>query len=493
MSDEVAMNDEQTEAKADSGPNGRVVPSHSTGVDMTSAWDRTVEYRKMRSPSTPAYYNRIFAYQTPNNDGTRKTHYSFIHHFVGEGGQPGEASMRALSSAIAVLNGGRSGTILRGAARDGVYRHLANHYAAADREAPELKSDEDVDAIMMYKGLIDAPLAATATIDDVSHVEIDTVVQYEIEGKIMAGVVLDINDDDDTVEVQEIDLESGELIEAKSVIEYSDIKLRTFTVMEKSEYDIEPGVVVSWDTSAGRFYGDVVEVVTDGEARGEPQGLVLEGTADEPVFVIRVWMLSGDEMGEDEPAAEEEPAEDEAAPEESASMYRKNGGEWHPTNVTIVARGAGLRVEDALPQQAPDAGYDEETTPEETPMKNINADLQAKIDELLKAANEIASALAEVKTEVEVAETVTEEPAVEQAEVKAEEVEAPVAEVTEEKAAEEVAVAETQEVAAEVTEEKAAEQTEVAETTEAAPAIETPALSFDDLKAFHDLIKSVSK
>lgn len=491
MSDEVAMSDEQTEVKADSGPNGRAIASHSTGVDMTSAWDRTVEYRKMRSPATPAYYNRIFAYQTPNNDGTRKTHYSFIHHFVGENGQPGEASMRALSSAIAVLNGGRSGTVLRGAAREGVYRHLANHYAAADREAPELKSDDDVDAVMMYKGLIDAPLADTATIDDVSHVEVDTVVQYEIEGKIMAGVVVDINDDDDTVEVQEIDLESGELIEAKSVIEYGDIKLRTFTVMEKSEYDIEPGVVVSWDTSAGRFYGDVVEVVTDGEARGEPQGLVLDGTADEPVFVIRVWMLEAAEGSEPEDSEDED--EGEEMPEEEASMYRKNGGEWHPTNVTIVARGAGLRVEDALPQQAPDAGYDEETTPEETPMKNINADLQAKIDELLKAASDIASALAEVKGEAEVAETVTEEPAVEQAEVKAEDVEAPVAEVVEEKAAEEVAVTETQEVIAEVAEEKAAEQTETIETTEAAPVIETPALSFDDLKAFHDLIKSVSK
>lgn len=487
MSDEVSTETEQTEVKAKSGPNGRAVPSHSTEVDMSSAWDRTVQYRKMRSPATPAYYNRLFAYQIPNSDGDRKTHYSFVHHFVGENQEPGAASMRALANAVAVLNGGRSGTVLRGAAREGVYRHIAAHYEDAGRDVPELKSDEDVDAIMMYKGLIDAPLTADTTIDEIEHVEIDTVVRYELDGKIMAGVVLDINDETDTVEVQEINMESGELTETKSVIEYGDIKVRTFTVMEKSEYDIEAGSVVSWDTTQGRFYGDVVDIVTEGEARGEPQGLVLEGTADEPVFVIRVWMQEEYQ----EPQAEDEPAE-EVVPEEEDSMHRKNGGEWHPTNVTVVARGAGLRVEEALPQAAPSSDYDEENTPEETPMKNISTDVQAKIEELLKATNEIVAALAEAKAEEQVTEVAaeTEVKADETpAEEKAEEavVETPAPEVVEEvKATEETAApAET----TEVVEEKAEEQPVVEETA----AIETPTLSFDDLKAFHDLIKSVTK
>ena len=120
----------------DAGPNGRVIPSHSTSVDRTSAWDRTVQFRKMRSPATPSYYDDIFAFQLPNTKGTRKTHYSFVHHFVGEGGRAGAASGRALSNSVAVLNGGRQGTVLRGAARQGVYRHIAAHYADADPRTP---------------------------------------------------------------------------------------------------------------------------------------------------------------------------------------------------------------------------------------------------------------------------------------------------------------------------------------------------------------------
>lgn len=149
----------------DAGPNGRVIPTHKTGVNMSRAWDKTIPFRNMKSPATPSYYNRIFAYQNPNTDGTRKTHYTFTHHYVDADGTPGEASYSALINSMAVLNGGRSGTVLRGAARRGVYNHIAAHYRDAGKEPPELKSDDFVDFIMIQKGIISKPLSPDSGIE----------------------------------------------------------------------------------------------------------------------------------------------------------------------------------------------------------------------------------------------------------------------------------------------------------------------------------------
>ena len=334
------MSEEQVELKA-AGPNGRVVPVHSTSVDTTSAWDRTAQFRKMRSPATPDYYNDIFAFQLPNTKGTRKTHYSFVHHFVGTNGAAGAASGRALANSVAVLNGGRQGTVLRGSAREGVYRHIAAHYRDADREAPELKSDEDVDAIMMFKGLIDAPLAETLDLTVKGLEDLDNIIDVEsdvswVEGEQeLKGIVVEADDDVALVEqIDEKGSRTGEFYE----LDYAEIKLRTFVVMEKAGEMMEKGAIVSWDTSKGKYYGDVVEVVTDGMARGEPQGLEIEGSEENPAYVIRVWMM--------EEAEAEEPEDEET---EDASKSKKSAGEWTATNVTVVARGDGLTVEEALP------------------------------------------------------------------------------------------------------------------------------------------------
>jgi len=149
----------------DAGPNGRVIATHKTDVNTSRAWDKTVPFRNMKSPATPSYYNRLFAFQNPNTDGTRKTHYNFIHHYVGNDGTPGEASYSALINSMAVLNGGRSGTVLRGEARRGVYNHIASHYRDAGKEPPELKSDEFVDYIMIQKGIISKPLSPDSGIE----------------------------------------------------------------------------------------------------------------------------------------------------------------------------------------------------------------------------------------------------------------------------------------------------------------------------------------
>jgi hypothetical protein len=157
--------DEEDEEEKEAGPNGRVIPVHKTEVNMTRPWDKTPPFKKMKSPATASYYDKIFAYQNPNTVGDRKTHYNFMHHYVGDDGTPGDASWSAISSAVAVLNGGRSGTVLRGAARRGVYNHLAGHYKDAGREVPELKSDEFVDFVMIQKGIISKPLSEDDSIE----------------------------------------------------------------------------------------------------------------------------------------------------------------------------------------------------------------------------------------------------------------------------------------------------------------------------------------
>jgi HK97 family phage prohead protease len=159
-----AKSAEQEEVK-DAGPNGRVIATHKTGVNTSRAWDKTAPFRSMKSPGTPSYFNKIFAFQNPNTDGTRKTHYNYIHHYVGADGTPGEASYSALINSMAVLNGGRSGTILRGEARRGVYNHIAAHYRDAGKEPPELKSDEFVDFVMIQKGIITKPLSEDSGIE----------------------------------------------------------------------------------------------------------------------------------------------------------------------------------------------------------------------------------------------------------------------------------------------------------------------------------------
>jgi len=153
------MKSDEVDEVKDAGVNGRVIPVHHTEVNMTRPWDKTPPFSRMKSPATPSYYDKIFAYQNPNTKGDRKTHYNFIHHYVDNDGTPGEASWSAISSAIAVLNGGRSGTVLRGEARRGVYNHLVGHYKDAGKEPPELKSDEFVDFVMMENGYISKPLS----------------------------------------------------------------------------------------------------------------------------------------------------------------------------------------------------------------------------------------------------------------------------------------------------------------------------------------------
>ena len=123
------------------------LPSHSTAVDTTSAWDNGTNERRVKSPSTKAYYRRIYAWLDDGADETRKSSYRFIHHMVSADGTPGAANFRALAAGIAALNGSRRGTVLDDAGRNAVHRHLAAHYEDAGRQAPPLLGKTELDDI----------------------------------------------------------------------------------------------------------------------------------------------------------------------------------------------------------------------------------------------------------------------------------------------------------------------------------------------------------
>lgn len=123
------------------------LPSHSTAVNTTAAWDNGMNERRVKSPSTRDYFRRIYAWLDNGADDTRKSSYRFIHHMVAADGTPGDANFRALAAGIAALNGGRRGTVLDEAGRRGVYRHLSAHYDDAGRQAPPLLPKSELDDI----------------------------------------------------------------------------------------------------------------------------------------------------------------------------------------------------------------------------------------------------------------------------------------------------------------------------------------------------------
>ena len=107
------------------------------------AWDGPANEAKLKLDQDLAFYKKAYAWRDPDGDETKKSDYKFIHHFVDGDGNPGAASTRGCSAGIAVLNGGRGGTTIPRADRQGVYNHLAAHLKDAEKDVPELKSLED--------------------------------------------------------------------------------------------------------------------------------------------------------------------------------------------------------------------------------------------------------------------------------------------------------------------------------------------------------------
>ena len=160
------------------------LPSHSTEVDMTSSWDNGANERRVDSPSTRAYFRRIYAWLDNGSDETVKSSYRFIHHMVAADGTPGAANFRALAAGIAALNGSRSGTVLDDSGRNAVHRHLASHYEDAGRQAPPLLAKSEIDSIYSLVETKSSELSVGQT------VSVDNV-----EG-IIYGTIMEINGDE---------------------------------------------------------------------------------------------------------------------------------------------------------------------------------------------------------------------------------------------------------------------------------------------------------
>jgi hypothetical protein len=265
------------------------------------------------------------------------------------------------------------------------------------------------------------------------------------------GIIVGISENGEALIQKCLDMEGLEETDETVLISVEDVKLRTFVVMEKVDEGMTEGALVSWETSNGAYYGDIMSASNEGMVRGEPQGLEIEGSAERPAYVVRVW------------------------------MWDEN--EWMPTNVTVVAYGDALTMVEELPEPMDDEDPEDEDMTEDQMSyhdedeKSTNMNIEAQIAEIV--AREVAKALAAMNTaEVKSEEVVVETKSDDAAEVVAEEAapEAPaVEEVVLEEAAPEEESAPAEEVAAE---EKSSDA-----------ATETAGLSFDDLKEFHELIK----
>lgn len=104
------------------------------------AWDGPANEQRLPSGDGAApTLRRAYAWVDDDGDPDVKASYKFIHHEVSAEGEPGAANLRACSSGISVLNGGRSGTTIPDSDRAGVHAHLAGHLTDAGREAPPLQ------------------------------------------------------------------------------------------------------------------------------------------------------------------------------------------------------------------------------------------------------------------------------------------------------------------------------------------------------------------
>ena len=279
--------------------------------------------------------------------------------------------------------------------------------------------------------------------------------QQALFGDDGIGIIVGISENGEALIQKCLDMEGLEETDETVLISVQDVKLRTFVVMEKVDEGMTEGALVSWETSNGAYYGDIMSSSTEGTVRGEPQGLEIEGSAERPAYIVRVWMWDEDE--------------------------------WMPTNVTVVAYGDALTMVEELPEPMDDEDPEDENMPEDEMSmvddneKSTDMNIEAQIAEII--AREVAKALAAMNTAEVKAEEIT-------VETKSDEAAEVVAEVVAEEAVAEVAIEEVaaEEVANEAPVEVAAEEV-VAEEKSEDVQMEKAELTFDDLKEFHDLIK----
>src|ERR1700726_435233 len=92
------------------------IPPHSTGTSDNS-FDAGAMKRRLGNDEKDLKV--AHAWVDGEGDPNAKSSYKFIHHMVSDAGAVGAASTRASSNGIGVLNGGRGGTDIPDADRQG--------------------------------------------------------------------------------------------------------------------------------------------------------------------------------------------------------------------------------------------------------------------------------------------------------------------------------------------------------------------------------------
>lgn len=116
------------------------IGAHHTATS-TGSWDGPANETRLDSPMPLSRARAAYAwYDSARVEGGQivKDACRFIHHEISADGTPGPANLTACSTGIGVLNGGRGGTTIPAADRQGVYNHLAGHLRDAGRTPPEL-------------------------------------------------------------------------------------------------------------------------------------------------------------------------------------------------------------------------------------------------------------------------------------------------------------------------------------------------------------------
>ncbi|MGD0248293.1 MAG: S49 family peptidase, partial [Candidatus Limnocylindrales bacterium] len=104
-----------------------------------------------RLPQERGHLRAAHAWVDPDGDPDLKGSYRFKHHLVAEDGTVGAAVEKFCSTDIGVLNGGRAGTTIPGADKQGVWEHEAAHLRDGHKdepgyEPPPLKGEEEAPA-----------------------------------------------------------------------------------------------------------------------------------------------------------------------------------------------------------------------------------------------------------------------------------------------------------------------------------------------------------
>lgn len=159
---------------------------HKTAV-TNRAWDGAGMESAIPADASVSDLRSVYAWVDTNADPESKAAYKFPHHH----GVGGPANVRAILSAIAVLNGARGGANIPESDRKAVYNHLAAHLREADREPPELRSlDGGHVKLSLYEEAFEVLSGISAYLDSAKRVD----ALRAQKGKSLSGVNLEALD-----------------------------------------------------------------------------------------------------------------------------------------------------------------------------------------------------------------------------------------------------------------------------------------------------------